>query len=173
MDERENKQLGDLIFAIASGNSEAVREIYERVGKVMTAVASVYLTDRADVEETVSDALCMIVRKANRFRENKNAYAWINTIVKNLARDKLRTLQSRREVPLEACSASTETDEEAVFVREMLSRLGEREREAVIYRYWYGMSLSEIAEATGKAKSSVKYLIDRALEKLRENFTEN
>lgn len=171
MDAKDNEALGKLIFEVASGNAEALGAIYEQMGRVMTAVAAVYLADPFEVEETVEDALVLLVRKAGGFRENKNACAWINTIVTNLAKSRRRKNAKRREVPLEhASEKGTEWDEDGLLVREMLVFLSERERQAVILRYWYGMTLEEIARAMHRSKSGVKYLIGRAEQKLHDEF---
>ena len=173
MNERENAELGLLIQSIAKGNASAIREIYERVGKMMTAVAAVYLKSPADAEEVVSDALLLIVRKAERFRENTNACAWINTIVKNRAKDKLRALARHKTVSLEAAyGVGVSFGEEKLLVAEMLSKLSERERTAIILRYWYGLSLAEIAKELKRSKSAAKYLLDGAEEKLKKTFAD-
>ena len=84
MNDRENQELGDLILQITKGNTEAIGEIFKRVGSAMEAVASIYLKNAADVEDVVQDSLVTIVTKASKFRENRNAKAWINTIVHNI-----------------------------------------------------------------------------------------
>ena len=89
MDEQKNKWLGQQIKLIAEGDTEAISRIYTEIGKVMFAVATIYLKDPADREDVVQDALLTIVRKADRFRENKNAYGWITKIVENLAKNKI------------------------------------------------------------------------------------
>lgn len=75
MNESENVELGKLIKAIAEGDRNAIGEIFQRVGGAMKAVARSYLLSEADAEDVVQDCLLTIVRKADKFRENKNAKA--------------------------------------------------------------------------------------------------
>ena len=77
MDKLDNERLGALIIAVAQGDVGAVEQIYNLMGRVMYAVAVSYLRELADIEDVVQTALLTIVRKADRFRENKNAYAWV------------------------------------------------------------------------------------------------
>ena len=58
--------------------------------------------------------------------------------------------------------------DEALFVRQLLSVLTEHERDVVYYRFWYGLSLSEIGRAVRKSKSAVKKTLDRALLKMEK-----
>ena len=48
MDEQKNKWLGQQIKLIAEGDTEAISRIYTEIGKVMFAVATIYLKDPAD-----------------------------------------------------------------------------------------------------------------------------
>lgn len=43
MDEQKNKWLGQQIKLIAEGDTEAISRIYTEIGKVMFAVATIYL----------------------------------------------------------------------------------------------------------------------------------
>ena len=175
MDKLDNERLGALIIAVAQGDVGAVEQIYNLMGRVMYAVAASYLRELADIEDAVQTALLTIVRKADRFRENKNAYAWVNTIVKNTALN-LRAAKGRRTAlevsEIKQHSFSAEMMDEALFVRQLLSVLTEHERDVVYYRFWYGLSLSEIGQAVRKSKSAVKKTLDRALLKM-EKFADN
>lgn len=171
MEASKREHLGQLIKSITEGNSQAISQIYEETGRVMFAVAGIYLQERSDVEEVVQDALMAIVRKANRFRENKNAYAWITKIVANTAKNKLISNKRRKALPLvNDVRAEPLFDDTSLVVHEAFQKLTVAERNVIIYTYWFGLSLSEAAEALHKSKSGVKYLLDKTLEKLKNIF---
>ncbi len=53
---------------------------------------------------------------------------------------------------------------------EAIDRLPERQRLVVLYRYCDGLSVREIAEATGSAVGSVTKCLSRALARLRKTL---
>ena len=173
MNDRENQELGDLILQITKGNTEAIGEIFKRVGSAMEAVASIYLKNAADVEDVVQDSLVTIVTKASKFRENRNAKAWINTIVHNMAKNKLRYYGRHKASSLEdAHSLSTRYDEDTLIVREIVQTLSKAEKNLVIYRYWYRCSIAEIAAILHRPKSTIQYRLEQLEEKIKK-FYEN
>ena len=174
MNERENNELGVLIGQIAAGDKSAIGEIFTRVGGAMKAVARLYLHSEADADDVVQDSLLAIVRNAGRFRENRNAKAWINTIVVNTAKNKLAAIRRRGECDLSAAEeVPVSFQEDAVLVREIFAHLRPRERKLIIYRYWYRCSIGEIASILHCAKSTVKYRLDNLEEKLKTFYREN
>ena len=88
MEQNQNYKLGELILSIKEGNVTAISKIYVLVGKAMLATAYSYVRNITDAEDVVQDALVKIVERASKFRTNKNASAWINTIVSNIAKNK-------------------------------------------------------------------------------------
>ena len=171
MNERENLELGELIVRISQGDTGAIGEIFARVGPAMLAAAASYLKNRADAEDVVQESLVIIVTKAGSFRENKNAKAWINAIVYNTAKNKLRSSLRRRESGLdEAQEMSTGYDEDTLIVNEIFEKLTKAERKLVIYRYWYQCSLSELTHIFHCSKSTVKYRLDKLEDKLRKFY---
>ena len=171
MNERENLELGELIVRISQGDTGAIGEIFARVGPAMLAAAASYLKNRADAEDVVQESLVIIVNKAGSFRENKNAKAWINAIVYNTAKNKLRSRLRRRESGLdEAQEMSTGYDEDTLIVNEIFEKLTKAERKLVIYRYWYQCSLSELTRIFHCSKSTVKYRLDKLEDKLRKFY---
>ena len=169
METTANQKLGELIVAIADGNISAIGEVYAPLGKVMYSVAAIYAAQPADAEDIVHDSLIKIVRQAKSFRENKNAYAWVNTVVKNTALDYLRRARSRKE-EFETEEKEYVINENAMAIREAFQILTEPERDLMTYIYWYGMTLEEIGKLLHITKSAVKKRADKILLKLKKFF---
>ena len=129
MEMDQNFKLGELILSIKDGNVSAVSEIYVLVGKAMMATAYSYVRNIVDAEDVVQDALVKIVESASKFRTNKNASAWINTIVSNIAKNKLGYYKRRGEVSLDKTKElTTKPDEFGIIVNEIFDILTEKER---------------------------------------------
>lgn len=170
MHQEENTELGAYILAIARGDEKAIEEIYKRVGKLMYSVASLYLSNYADVEEVVQEALFKISRKAKHYKENNNAQAWITVIVKNEAKCRLRKLNRHKEVNIETLRTVlyTEFNEEKILADEIFSMLSSFEKDLIIYRYWLNMSFGEIAKVLHKPKATIVYKMRELEEEIRK-----
>lgn len=155
----QNFKLGELILSIKEGNVTAISKIYVLVGKAMLATAYSYVRNITDAEDVVQDALVKIVERASKFRTNKNASAWINTIVSNIAKNKLGYYQRRREVGLDNTrELTTKPDEISIIVNEIFDILTGKERQYIIYRFWYDCSFSEMAKIFHRSKTNVNDL---------------
>lgn len=172
MDKITNEKLGEIIKSISAGNIAGISGIYSILGKVMFAVASLYAPQKADAEDIVHDALIKIVRQASTFRENKNAYAWINTVVKNTAKDFLRRKQKREENfdDFESQATYYELNDDGILVKEIFKILTEKERDLVVYHFWYQMKYTEIAKLWHITKSAVQKRADKAIGKIKKFY---
>lgn len=163
-----NHKLGELIVAISRGEIAAISELYSIIGKAMKATAYSYLRNIADAEDVVQDALVKIVSNALKFRTNKNACAWIHTIVSNIAKNKIGYYQRRRETSLDyAKELTTKPDEFGIIVNEIFDILTEKERQYIIYRFWYECSFSEMAKIFHKSKTNINYRFNKIIEKIK------
>lgn len=168
MNEQTNIRVGELIEGIAEGKIEGLDELYLLMNRVMQAVAMSYLHNPSDAEDVMHDTFLIIVKKAKQFSYKKNGFAWINKILVNIAKNKLKKTKRYREVPLinadNICADVSANDE---IVRDMLEKLTDYERKLMIFRYWYCMTLQEIAICVKKPKSTVAYQVEQTEKKLK------
>ena len=75
-------------------------------------------------------------------------------------------------VSLEAADIPEEINDSGLLIYEMLRKLSEEERGVLVYKFWHRYSLSEMAKLFHKPKSSVRYILVKALKKLKnsDNF---
>jgi hypothetical protein len=76
----------------------------------------------------------------------------------------------KHEAPLDECFeavALTEADV-APYIDAALAKLSEKDREAVILRYFQGLSYAEMSELQGGEENAARMRVDRALEKMRK-----
>src|SRR4029077_18043218 len=92
--------------------------------------------------------------------------------VRNAALNARRNGQ--RDAPLDSNSSVFErrdgNREAALALQRALAELPEEQREAVVMRVWSGMTLEEVAAATGASLNTVASRYRYALEKLRERL---
>lgn len=161
----------------------AITRTQEKYGDSCRAVAMNILRSRADSEECVNDTYLrawesMPPQRPERLR------AFLARITRNLALDRLkkRTRQKRGGGQLELALSELEEcvpsgDDPAgradeLVLREALDRflseLSEDARVIFLRRYWYVLSVDEVARCLGVSRSKVKSSLMRSRAKLRD-----
>src|SRR4051812_18078202 len=139
--------------------------------------ATLILGSRSDAEDATHDAALDAWRRFGDLRDPDRFDAWFGRILVNSCRDKLRT---RRRTPLSldldppAATAtnalrarSTPDQTEAVATHETLGMalrtLSPEHREVVVLRFYFDLTVDEIASRTGARPGTVKSRLHHAL----------
>ena len=171
MDETQAVQL------CQEGNESAFQVIVERYGDVMFGTAVLMTRDRALAEDLVQEALLLAWKGLPRFRAGSNLKAWLLRILVNrVISDRRRRRVDEVEMdasynePVEPESAiqTVISAEEAERIRAALSLLPFEPRQAIVLRFYAGMTIPEIAEMLGWREGTVKSRLHRALRQLRD-----
>src|SRR5438105_2378252 len=81
-----------LVAAMAHGDENALRELNQRYGRALIALATRVLANGADAEEVAVDALWQAWRQAGGFDPGRGSVgAWLVTLVRSRAIDRLRS----------------------------------------------------------------------------------
>lgn len=129
--------------------------------------------DKFLAEDLTSVTFLKVYEKLATFDESKASIStWIFTIANNTVIDYYRTNKVSEEIP-EEIAADSNLDE-TILQEEMLDELAEalgqlkeRERDLLIMRYYYNMSLKDIALKLGMSYANVKIVHQKALFKMR------
>ncbi|MEP7027762.1 MAG: sigma-70 family RNA polymerase sigma factor [Candidatus Eisenbacteria bacterium] len=137
-----------------------------------------YRVGADEAEDLTSVTFEKAWRGRNRYRRDLGAFTtWLFAIARNVAID-----HYRRRVPLEpldaaahvAAPGSPEEDAErasnAARLAQLLSTLGERERELIALRYGSGLTNRSIAKLSGLSESNVGTILHRAIGDLRSRW---
>ena len=172
----------ELIRGAASGDQHALAALYDATSRTVYGLLLRILADASAAEEVLLDVYEQVWRQAAQYsRERGSPLAWLTTIARSRAIDRLR--RGRREQqstePLEvivstarAGGASAEENamagEVRAVVRKALDSLTPEQREVIELAYYEGMSHSEIAAARGLPLGTVKTRTRLGLMRLRE-----
>ena len=159
-----------------------VTALYEAHAFGLIRLAIIMLGDRAAAEDVVQDAFFGLYRNWGRLSDPANALAYARSSVLNGCRAVLRQ-QTRRDRRDRAAASDTrpvfESAESLVLLseehREVLlavRRLPDRQREALVLRFYFGLSEEEAARAMGISRGTVKSSLSRALAALGRMLTE-
>ncbi len=188
----------ELMVSLVRGDSAALAELYDRHADVIFRAAFRRLGDRQLAEEVVQDTWLTLWDRAELFDPAAGSLvAWLSTIARNRAVDRLRALGRRPDaLPLSAVFAADAGDDRALAnsqllmsdavardpqlvldelvlrdtVLHALADIPGDERQVLELAYYGDLTQPEIAERLGWPLGTVKTRTRRALLRLRSNL---
>lgn len=160
-----------IVRRLVAGEQAALGEFYDLFAGLVNALALRILRDGAAAEDVVQEVFLQAWRQASRFDPTRGTpEAWLCTMARTRALDRLRRRVSRREDPSEVAPAPTEVprNEEALAVRKAIGTLSEDQRRALELAYYEGLTQTEIASRLGEPLGTIKTRIRTAMIRLRE-----
>jgi RNA polymerase sigma factor (sigma-70 family) len=144
-----------------------LRGLYERERVPMIRLAVLLVGSRSIAEEVVQDAFLVVGQRWNAL-ENSGGY--LRSTVVNACRMHLRRQATERKyAPDDARSVDAPT--ELIELRDALSRLSERERVAIVLRYFVDLDDRAAAHILECRPATVRSLVRRALRTLRKELS--
>ena len=149
-----------------------VTALYQAHGVGLIRLAVVMLGDRPAAEDVVQEAFCGLYRRWDHLDNPGNALRYLRSSVLNGCRSVLRNrgrLRLRlgqepgRPDSVESAESTALVGEEHRAVLAALRRLPDRQREALVLRFYLELSEAEIAQAMGISQGTVKSTVSRAL----------
>lgn len=179
-----DKILADLLDLIARKDEAAMGEFYDQTKCIVYGLCLRILREPSAAEDTTQDVYIQIWKKAPTFDSARgNALAWIRTISRSRALDKLRSSKVLlcRESPGEelgnfACSEpgpeqNSLLSERAQLIRSSLSQMPLIQRRLIEMAFFDGLTQSEIAGQAALPLGTVKSRIRAGLRWLREQLS--
>ena len=161
--------------AVEDTASAAITALYAEHALGLTRLAHVMLDDRATAEDVVHDAFCGLYRHWSNLADPGKAQAYLRSAVLNGSRSVLRRsghgpvfdIREYRDAPetpdAETVLLAAQTRESVLTA---LRRLPDRQREALVLRYYLDLADSEIAAVMSVGESTVRSTVHRGLASL-------
>ncbi len=175
-----------LMMEYMTGDPNALTQIFARYKIRLLNFALRMTQNLADAEDVVGDAFYRVSSKRYQPDPSAKFSTWLYTVAHNLCIEKIRKGKKNffeslfRQEGEEREKEFTDTRpgpaeivadrDMAVRVREAIRQLPTQYREAIILREYENMDYTQIALVMGCTLSSVKTLIFRAREKLRDEL---
>jgi RNA polymerase sigma-70 factor (ECF subfamily) len=131
--------------------------------------------NRAEAEDLLQDFWLRIHKARATFRPGEPLMPWLYAIARRVRVDRYRKMKSTREhevlsEQLPERAAEQPSRQPETKISEMLQSLPESQREVLLMLKVSGLSLEEVARATGVSVGSVKQKAHRAYESLRKRL---
>jgi RNA polymerase sigma-70 factor (sigma-E family) len=153
------------------GAAAAVGALYHAQAVGLIRLAYLMLGDRAAAEDVVQDAFCGLYRNWDRLTDSSSALPYVRSSVLNGCRSALRRRALGRRVtmyqpPAGSAEAAVLSREEREQVMRAVRQLPDRQREALVLRFYLDLPDPEIARVMGIRPGTVRSATHRALKAL-------
>lgn len=168
-----------LIYQTALGDQRAFEQLYRQTSPQLFGIALAMLRRRDLAEDVLQEAYVKVWHSAASFQpERGSTAAWLGTIVRRCAIDRLRRRRLDGESLSDEAWAAIADDgpgplqnvmaeADARRLGKCLEHLDERQRESVALAFFHGLTHSELAERLSTPLGTVKAWVRRGLDKLR------
>jgi RNA polymerase sigma factor (sigma-70 family) len=170
----------ELVERARNGDVTAYEQLVRTYQDLAARTAYVIAGGTADAQDAVQEAFVKAYYALGRFRGGSPFRPWLLRIVANEAINRRRA--SRRQMDLAVRAAEGRLQDDAVPSPEgaalaqdehrrlvdAMNQLRPEDRLVIAYRYWFDLSESEMADALGCARGTVKSRLSRAVARLRE-----
>lgn len=170
-----NRELEQLLLQAGRGDREAFALLYGRARGAVYALALSLLHDAQEAQDVAQDTFVRVWESAPAYRPQGSPMAWMLTIARNLALERLRrggrqaqlSEEEWNAIPAQAPGVSPEDRQ---LLQQALAGLGEEERRIILLHAVAGLKHREIAQLLEKPLSTVLSKYHRGLSKLRSRM---
>ncbi len=157
---------------------DSFAELVRRHIHLVYSIALRHVGITAHAEEITQAVFVVLAQKSGQLREGVILEGWLYQTTRHTALNFLRGERRRQLREQEAYMQShlQESDHTPVWnqlvplLDEAVSRLGEKDRQAILLRFFKGKNLAEIAAAMSTTEAAAQSRVHRAVEKMRKFF---
>jgi RNA polymerase sigma-70 factor, ECF subfamily len=178
----EQEDDAELAERARGGDVAAYEELVRRYRQLAVRTAYVITGQSADAQDAAQEAFVKAYYAIGRFRTGAPFRPWLLRIVANEAINRRRSSRRKTALALRVAESRPSDDaapspEAAALAHELrgevvtaMNRLREEDRLVIAYRYFFDLSESEMADALGCARGTVKSRLSRALKRLQREM---
>ncbi len=165
-----------MVTAALAGDEEAFETVIRTYSRRVYIVAYAIVQDQHEAEEIVQDTFLKAHQQSATLREPEKFPAWLMTVARNGARDRLRrrkpqappeTFETLVDDRVATPGSAMELEEHQAHLRRAMASLPEDHRTALTLRYLEGLDYRAIETEMGLSNGALRGILGRALGTLR------
>jgi RNA polymerase sigma-70 factor (ECF subfamily) len=175
---------GEIIGRVLGGDREAFADMVDTYKGPVFSLAFRMTGSAQDADDLTQESFLRAFQLLGRFRAGERFFPWLYTVSLNVIRNHLRKAKAipeeiaGKDVPEAVDPRGDPADaamgrERSRRLQGCLLRLPVPVREALVLRFYEGLSFEDIASVTGDKLSSAKMKVYRGLEKIRAMMEED
>ena len=145
---------------------------FDTYGNAVLRLAYAYLHNMQDAEDILQETVLQFIRTNPPTDTPAHTKAWLLAVAANKSKNLLKYNSYRRHGDTDELSIAAEMPEDTAYVWQAVNALPEKYREVVHLFYAEDCSTAEIARILGKREPTVRSLLSRGREKLKEILKE-
>lgn len=165
---------------VKEGRTELQSLIYKRYFDKVSYRCYTIIKDREMAKDLAHDVLLKVFANLSRFEGRSSFGLWVRTIAYNYSIDYVRKqkrmyFEEYEETKLEntyledtTINEKLQLEERSLQLKNLIGELKVKDQNVIKMRYYEGLSIKEISEATGVGISAIKMRIKRAKTRLME-----
>ena len=172
-----------LLERLRNKDESALIELMKLYGDYLTRTAYLLVKDSQLAEELVQDTFVIAFQKIFQLEEESKLKSWLTSIVMNLARSHMRKWSFKNiSLTLDSISFTLKNAEwnepenllleglNNITLHKEIQNLSYKYKEIIVLFYYNELKTSEIAELLNMKENTVKSLLKRGRNKLKENL---
>ena len=196
MEQKERRPVRDdpdvqLMLRFQAGEMEAFQELFQKYSPAVVNFAAQFLGIRSRAEEIAQEVFLQVYRWQTRYEPKAKFSTWLFKIAHNHCLNEVRKGEYKVHIEPFDLPADREGDERernlpapdseigeeilaakeaTARIQEILHRIPDNQRTAILLSRMEGMSYQEVAGVIGCTEKAVKSLVFRATQNLREGL---
>lgn len=131
-------------------------------------IAYSYVKNQEDALDIVQDTIVKALKYERSLKNSEYMGTWFCRILINNCKTYLKKKNKVIYIEeMEDLVIESSNHEQIIDIQQAIDRLNTHEREIILLRFYQGLELKEVAEATGKNLSTVKSILYRGMKKLK------
>jgi len=177
--------INELVNAALEGDQDAFADLVYAFQDAVYNLSYRMLGERMEAEDAAQETFLRAYSNLHRYDPQRPFKTWLLAIASNHAIDRIRkrrltwlSIDQEEPGPALALSSDEPEPEEVALTRErsraiqkLLDELSPDYRAAVVLRYWYDYSYTEIADMLDTTESAIKSRLFRARQLLAEKLS--
>lgn len=173
----KDPNIEELVNQLQGGSEKALSKLYDRYSGALYGLVLKIVRDDELAQDILQDSFVNIWKKAQSYSSTKGSFfTWMLNICRNKSIDALRKIERERDGKDELALSDnysmhgTETNINAIGLKDHLSKLTEEQQLIIEYIYFKGYTQQEVSDELGIPLGTVKTRARLAVSELREIF---